>query len=195
MGWVTPAFLLDIIVSGWCVYNCGMSDITTKQAIKDKLSIADNAWDDVLDGLIDGAIAQIRNIVTHGLDASGTQVEYFDEQPIYLNHTPVTAVTKVEYWNGSVWVTESDTTAYRLLSTGQLKYNFIEGLDALKVTYTGGEQSEVLRELIERMVIRQYRKMEHEGEDSTSFDASTTSWHEVLQDSDWDILDNFRVCI
>ncbi|MCK4609419.1 MAG: hypothetical protein KAT71_08050 [Gammaproteobacteria bacterium] len=172
-----------------------MAEITTAQKIKDKLSINTPDGDDVIDGLITGAIAHIRNIVTRGLDESGTHTEYFDEGPVYLNQTPVTSITTIRYWDGTEYITETDTTLWRLLSTGKLAYSFLEGLDALEVEYVGGGQEEVLRELIERIVIRQYRKLEHEGEKSTSFEASTTSWHEVLLDSDWDILDNYRVCL
>lgn len=172
-----------------------MGQITNKTNIKAKLAITDTSQDTIIDGLVSGAIAFIENYISKSLDGDTTveRVEYFDEMPIYTSVKP-TSIVSLKEWDGSAYQLV-DSTQYRLLSDGSIDYAFDSGLDVIEVTYKGAEQPEELRELIERIVIRQYRKIEHEGEKSTSFSTSTTTWSNTLDAFDKAVLANYRVWI
>jgi len=169
--------------------------ITDKVKIKAKLSISDTDFDAVIDSLISGAIAFVERYISMPLDGDATveRVDLFDEPPIYPRVRP-SEIVSLREWDGEKYVTV-DSSRYRLLSDGSIDYDFSPGLDRVELRYKGAEQPEDLRELIERIVIRQFRKMEHEGESSTAYDTSTTAWADVLDDFDRRVLDNYRVWI
>lgn len=165
--------------------------------IKAKITGIDDSFNPVLTGMIMGIInfiSQELNRDTDGLE-NKERTEIFTSGPILLTHTPVSAVSKIERYEDGEWV---ELTGDKLFSekTGKVIINYkVDIKNKIKVSYTGGIDLETyndIRELIERLVIRQWNKIDNEGKKTTSLKETTISWHNLLTPEDELILSNYR---
>ncbi len=170
--------------------------ITKVANIKAKLTITGNDFDKEIERMILGMGRYIEQM-TDTKFGGGAIIEYFDAEPIMLSSTPV----KDDSFGLQLFNTNTNqyddvaATEYRRLSDGRVLYTFTPGPEAVKVEYETGDVPHDIRELCERLVMRQYRKWSSEGEKSVSMENSTTTWHALMQPEDMDIINSYRIWI
>jgi hypothetical protein len=148
--------------------------------IKAKLTNIDDSFNPVLTGMILGItnfISQEMNRENDGLE-SKARTEIFTSTPILLTHNPVSEISKIEKFKAGEWV---EITGDKLFSekTGKVVINQrVDIRNKIKVSYIGGIDLGAyndIRELIERLVIRQWNKIDNEGKKTTSLKETTIS--------------------
>lgn len=121
--------------------------LTTRQKVKDYLSISDTTKDTLIDELINYVSYFIQNYCGGRNFLSQSYVEIKDpggRTKLFLNQFPVTAVTLVEYRSGTpstpVWVTYSADAYLPYLLEGYIHFYARLPLvpQGMRVTYTAG---------------------------------------------------------
>lgn len=110
------------------------------------LNIESTDTDDILTDVIESAEAEVEAFIRFDLE-SASHTDTVDGQGtsfIVLDHTPVTAVTSISYWDGDSWVALVDGDDYVRMeikdgATIYLdSYTFAEGTSNYRIVYTAG---------------------------------------------------------
>lgn len=124
--------------------------LLTLQDAKDHLSVDGNEFDAVIESLVESA-----TLLCEGADpgcdrplASRSFTEVYDGYgclSLHLRQFPVTAITTVEFWNGSDWDPQTTSTPYVVQPVKDtIAYRdlvFPWGIQNVRVTYTAGLSS------------------------------------------------------
>jgi hypothetical protein len=193
--------------------------LTTKDRIKDRLGVkSDNTGFDVLFTRLCNAVSDyIENACSiRFLETTYTDQVYSvrnGQSFLYLRNFPVSSVSTISYRIGlpgnPTWVSFLDNE-YELLEDGRqgmIKfYIYINGINSVKVSYVAGYKIDWanvgdltkhtlpadLTDLAERLVVRWFKRREHEGKDSESFDRGNTNWSKELTAEDKDTIASFK---
>lgn len=191
--------------------------LTTKERVKNRLSISTTDLDTVIDGMIYGITDTIERITGRRFkQATYTNVEITTkplQDKIFLPNAPVSTVTSFQYNAGTPsnpsWQ-DFDADSY-LLDTEVDAIRMINqtlpvGVNAVRVTYTGGYLIDFdnwnddashtlpydLTDLAERLVSKVFSKRKEEGKSTTNFAESNIVWEALLTAGDKDMLKRFR---
>jgi hypothetical protein len=179
--------------------------LTTISRIKKKLSITEDGWDNVLNNISFGITDFIQSQLNLILKEQ-EHIEILDgkNEKISLLNIPVLEIVKIEKLINEEWQ-EQKIPKFNP-KTGILNYKAQTGFQNIRITYVAGykinfENQEDLTkhnlpfeisELAERLIIRQFNKLKDEGKNSVSFDNSTTSWSELLDKTDKEIIGRYK---
>ena len=177
--------------------------LTTKEKVKAKLNIDNADEDTIIDDIIYGVTGTITALIGKELNEK-SRTYATEDGTVFLPVTPVTSIETVSDWNGTEYVDRENLPRFK--ASGEVDLCAGPGFETVKITYTAGykidfdneddeEQHNLpaeISELAGRLAVRHYRKLEHEGEASTSYETSTTSWQDLVRPEDYDIINNHR---
>lgn len=142
-----------------------------------------------------------------------------NQKMLPLNNVPVGTVTAVQYRFGlktSPNWTDFNTNDWEVVGDGKSGLIRIWGLPAgastlnalnsVRVSYTAGYLIDFsnagsptahtlpfdLSDLCERLVTKMFKRREHEGKISETFEGTTVSWDKLISDDDKDIMNGFK---
>ena len=194
--------------------------LTTSDRVKTRLGMTGTAFNVVLDAIIAGVTDLIEGecggkrflLTTY----SNEVYTIFNANMKYLalNQAPVGTVTAVQYRAGLKsdpnW-TDFNTDDWDLSEDGKsglLRIWSIGGIEvnAIRVSYTAGYKIDFsnagsptahtlpfdISDLAERLTIKLFKKREHEGKASESFEGGTVTWKELIDEADKQIIARHR---
>lgn len=185
--------------------------LTDKDAVKSRLGIEADTWDDLFDLLILSVTSRMEQTAGRRFVQSDTEFE--DElhdgsdawgshrTTLILVNAPVSEIASVEYRAGSNstpnWTAFSQDAYHPDLASGLLHFpgGLPRGFQNIRVTYTGGfeEYPAELVDLCERIVIRLFKKRESEGKSAETFQESSVTWDKSLfSEEDFATIRNYR---
>lgn len=191
--------------------------LTTKDRIKSKLGITSTASDTVLDRLIYACTDFIENQCSQRFQRTtytqqlydGSQIDGSPKSMLFLNNGNVTTISSFQYRTGSksnpTWVDFQTDTYQEMLVLGVIRVRLPPGLQNIRISYTAGYLIDFtnendptlhtlpfdLTDLCERLVTRFFKKREAEGRSSETFNQSSVTWKDVLDDYDEAVIGNY----
>jgi hypothetical protein len=179
--------------------------LTTIERIKTKLSITEDGWDNILTNISFGITDFIQSQLNLILKEQ-EHIEILDgkNEKIYLLNIPILKILKLEKLINDKW--QKQEIPKFNPKTGILDYKGSEGFQNIRVSYIAGYKIDFenqedktkhnlpfeISELAERLIIRQFNKLKDEGKQSVSFENSTTSWSELLDQTDKEIIGKYK---
>jgi len=195
------------------------SALTTLKRVKERMTIANADHDTVLERLINAASDFIEGYLNRILKRTAYSNEiysvYAPRQEMFgLKQTPVTTLTSAQYRAGTIsspnW-TSFIADEYELVGDGKSGIVKIyggvkEGVNVIRFTYTAGYLIDFdntkdvskhtlpfdLSELVERLVVRTFKRRDSEGKTSEGFEGAQVNWGAILDTEGKDILDRYR---
>ncbi len=192
--------------------------LTTLQRVKDRMKITSTDGDSVLQRLINSATDYIESNCGRRFMRSTYMNELHSlrgngEEYLTLRQWPVTALSAFEYRAGSPsnpsWTAflpdqfelVEDGASGLVRVYGALGPFFYSGTNAIRATYTAGYLFDWsnfgsathtlpadLTDLCERMVVRWWKKREHEGKRSEGIKDSSVTWSDLIEPQDADVI-------
>lgn len=196
--------------------------LTTRQRIKDRLTITAVSFDVLIDRLISSATDLIESSTNRRFKRTTYTNELYsvrgaNPQYIFLKQIPVASVASLQYRAGTPsnpnWTTFSPDY-YELLEDGSsgiirvyggLFTGFYAGINQIRTTYDAGYLIDFanagtsthtlpfdISDLCERIAVKLFKKRESEGRQSESFEGGAVQWRELLDEADKIVINKYR---
>lgn len=192
--------------------------LTTRQRVKDRLSITATSFDTLIDRLISAVTDFIEGECNRRFKETTYSNEIYsvygaNPQYVFLRQAPVSALTSFQYAAGTPsnksW-TNFVADDYELLEDGKSGiirvYGGIpRGVNTIRATYTAGYKIDFpnagsathtlpfdLSDLCERLTIKFMKKREAEGRQTETYEGGNVTWKELLDESDKAVLNRYR---
>lgn len=194
--------------------------LTNLTRVKNRLTLDTPAFDAVLERMIGAVTDRVEGECNRRFKSTTytSEVYSYDEgtqrRYVFLNQTPVTALTSLSYRAGTPsnpsW-TAFGADDYELMGDGKSGlvrvYGGIpRGVNTVRATYTAGYLIDWdnitdttkhtlpfdLTDLCERMVVKEFKKRESEGRSAESFEGGSVTWEKLLNDDDKEIVNRYR---
>ena len=196
--------------------------LTTEQRIKDRLAITVSDLDTVIKRMMYGATDFIQKLCSTPSFKRATYTDQIyngsdtnsdsRKNMLILKCAPVVSVSAVKYNAGSQaspsWVTMSSQDYTLDIETGILHFSgtIPAGIANISVTYVAGylvdftdEFNNVvhtlpyeLSDLCDRLVTKALKRRESEGKSTETFNGSTITWGDLLEDADLTMIANYK---
>ena len=196
--------------------------LTSESRVKDRLAITNSDLDTVIKRMIYGATDFIQRACdTVFKQTTYTDEKYNGSESMYteksdyiliLRKGNVSSVTAIKYNNGTQgtpsWVTMSADDYVVDYETGIIHFYapLPSGIQNIAVTYVSGYLIDFSNEfdsslhtlpydvsdLCERLVVKLLKRRESEGRSNETFNGSTITWGDFLEDHDKSIIANYR---
>lgn len=162
--------------------------------IKNILNIdeSETGFDEILTDIAEGAETMIESFLGISLlNKTFTESLNGDDCRVVLNNYPLTEIVKFEVLQNNEFVEKTDL---RFSQRGVVDFQAPCGFQNVKVEYKAGFETcpSDIENLIKKIVIRQYRKLENEGEKTTNFGASSLTWDNLINEDDEKLLEKYR---
>lgn len=183
---------------------------TTKEKIKQRLQIDENDSnvDDLIENLIGQATQRIEQYCNREFESKKRAGIYLTAYSPYIlrpDVTPIESIQSIETTTDYETWQEVDKSKYTIVDTIIRLTNgtLPTGNKRVRLAYTAGYTIDFdgedhtlpadIQEVCEHVVIREYNKRSTEGQTSTSFGESRTTWGKSLNAEDRETLDKYRV--
>lgn len=187
-------------------YDDNMTQLVQLETVKDALDIesGDTSFDELLTDISEGVTLFIEGLLgTNIPEQTYEEVTSGDGHRLVTKNFPVTEMSRIELINTSDNSWEEMEMPFRFSSRGVCSYVAPKGFENVRVTYTAGYKIQWsspgnhtlpkdITDLARRLVMRMYRKLGNEGEKSTSYENSTTTWDDLITKADEKLLDKHR---
>ncbi len=196
--------------------------LTTRQRIKDRLTITSANFDVLIDRLISASTDLIESLANRRFKKTTYSNELYSvkgasPQYIFLKQIPVANVSLLQYRAGTPsnpnW-TALSPDYYELLEDGSsgiirvyggLFTGFYSSINQIRVTYDAGYLIDFanagtathtlpfdLSDLCERLAVKLFKKRESEGRQSESFEGGAVQWRELMDEADKLMISKYR---
>lgn len=192
--------------------------LTTRQRIKDRLTITTVNFDVLIDRLISAATDLIESSTNRRFKRTTYANELHsvrgaNPQYIFLKQIPVASIASLQYRAGTPsnpnWGAFS-MDYYELLEDGasgiiRVYGGLFAGVNQVRATYDAGYLIDFvnagtsthtlpfdLSDLCERIVVKLFKKREAEGRQSESFEGGAVQWRELLDEADKLVINKYR---
>lgn len=184
--------------------------LTTRERVKTRLGFDEKKFDDLLDRLINGVTDFVQSQTSRKFKRATYTNEVYNVQHsqyfLVLKQSPVASLTSFQYSQGlpnaRTW-TDVQASDYELDPDAELamirtSFQLSRGISAYRATYAAGYLIDFdniadssfhtlpadLTDLAERMVIKWYKRREHVGKSSESFQSGTVNWLKEMEEDD-----------
>ena len=189
--------------------------MTTRQRVKDRIAITVTGFDTLIDRMINSATDFIESNCSRRFKETSYTDEVYSipntkQEYLLLKNAPVSVLTSLQYAAGTPssksW-TNFIADEYELLEDGKSGlirvYRYLpRGVNVIRTTYTAGYKINFanfgdnsthtlpadISDLAERLVIRFFKRREHVGKVSESFEGGNLTWKDLLDNEDLDTI-------
>ena len=193
--------------------------LTSINRVKDRLSLSEPNFDVVLGRIISGVTDFIegecggRRFLSTTYTNQVITIFNLNQRMLALKNFPITAITSVQYRTGTKSnpnYTEFSDDDWEIIDDGSAGLVRVFGLtqevNAIRISYTGGykinweKAGDVtlhnlpadLSDLAERLTVKIFKKRDHEGKLSETFEGSTVTYGDLLDDDTKAIINRYR---
>lgn len=195
--------------------------LTTKARVKDRLGMSEDGFDTVIDRMIAAVTDLVENLCggRRFLRTTYTNevitIHNAHQKILAVRHVPLVSVSSLQYRAGlksNPNYTDFNTDDWEILNDGRSGLIRVWGLSAdinfIRISYVAGylidfpnagETSTVthglpydLSDLAERLVVKFFKRREHEGKASEAFEGGTTAWKDLLDPIDKQVIARYR---
>ncbi len=191
--------------------------LTTRQRVKDRLTITAASFDVLIDRLVSAMTDYIESRTGRRFKQTTYAQEVYSiygakPSRIFLKQAPASALTSFQYRTGlpssPVW-TDFPTGNYELEQDGatgiiRVYGGLIGGINQVRATYTAGYLIDFpnagqsthtlpfdLSDLCERLTIKLFKRRESEGRQSEAFEGGTIQWKDLISPEDQTIINRY----
>jgi hypothetical protein len=184
--------------------------LTTRERVKTRIGFDEKKFDDLLDRLVSAVTDFIESQTNRRFKKTTYTNEVYSIQNrqsfLTLKQTPVITLSSFQYSQGlpnnRTW-TDVPAADYELdpdtdLSMIRTSFYLTRGISTYRVTYEAGYLIDFdnvnnsslhtlpadLTDLAERLIIKWYKRREHVGKSSESFQSGTVNWLKEMEDED-----------
>jgi hypothetical protein len=192
--------------------------LTTKERVKNRLTITSTGFDTLFDRLISGVTDYIESQCDRRFKETTYTNEIYsiynsNQTHLVLKQAPVSALSSVQYAAGTPsnksW-TNYSADDYELVDNGAIGmvkfYGAIPtGSNPIRLTYTAGYKIDFanagsathtlpfdLSDLAERLVVRWFKRRESEGKKNEGYDQSRIEWSTELMPEDKETIFKYK---
>ena len=172
--------------------------------IKSILNLDNTDFDEIIDDINDGVGVMIEGLLGTKLKHA-TYTEVYDGDGYYLitNNYPLKTLGKFEIDIDGSWL-EIENVKFK--QNGVVGYKTPDGFQNVQVTYDAGYLIDWvnaddpakhtlphdLSEMGKRFVLRQYRKLNNEGEKTSNYTNSSLTWDDLVTKDDKMVIEKYR---